>query len=108
MLNQLQDAAAKEAEQRLRDFQKHTGLQTADDFKMWLQSAGPDAGRRPPQLRAQLHDDHLLERTDQAEEKRISLIDVKDYYTAHAEEFVTADRVKWQDIFIRMDRFKIE
>lgn len=105
-LKQLQDSAAKESEQRLREIQKRTKLTNEEDLKLAFQGQGLTiAGMKRNIERNFMMSAYLGERM-RPKVSGISLVDVRDYYEEHPEEFKTDDRVKWQDLFIRVDRFR--
>jgi hypothetical protein len=105
-LNQLKEAASKDAENKLRDIQKRAKLANDEEMKLYLQSQSLTvAGVRRHFERSFMMSAYLSERL-KPKATSVSLIDVKDYYEAHPEEFQTTDRVKWQDLFIRADRFR--
>lgn len=105
-MNQLKDGAAKDADNRLRDIQKRSGLASDEEFKMFLRGQGLTmAGVRRHFERSFMMSAYLGERLKPMM-SGINLVDLKDYYDQHGDEFMTGDKVKWQDLFIRTDRFK--
>jgi peptidyl-prolyl cis-trans isomerase SurA len=105
-LNQLKDGAAKEAEQRLRDIQKRAKIPNEDELKFFLQSQGLTvAGVKRHFERSFMMSAYLGERL-RPKVNSISLVDIRDYYEEHADEFKVDDSVKWQDLFVRVDRFR--
>lgn len=105
-MNQLKEAAAKDARQRLADIQKRAKLPGEDELKMFLNSQGLTiSGVRRHFERSFMMSAYLGERL-KPKMSTIMLIDIRDYYEEHADEFKTDDRVKWQDLFVRTDRFR--
>jgi parvulin-like peptidyl-prolyl isomerase len=105
-LNQLKDSAAKDAEQRIRDIQKRAKIPNEDELKSFFQSQGLTVtGVKRHFERSFMMSAYLGERL-RPKVNGISLIDIRDYYEEHGDEFKTDDKVKWQDIFIRVDRFR--
>ncbi len=107
LLKQLREGAAKEADQRLRDYQKRAKIETSDEFKAYLQAQGltlpglKRACERGFMMRVYV-DERIKPKIN-----AVSLVDIKEYYNKiNPEEFAVPDRVKWQDIFVRADRFK--
>lgn len=107
-LNKLQDAATKEAEQRLKEFKKDRGIPSDEVFKEALQAQGLTmSGIRRQIERGFMMQAYLREKMLPYMDK-IGLTDVREYYAAHADEFQAEDRVKWQDLFVAFDRFKTQ
>jgi len=106
ILKQLKEGAAKEAEQRIRDIQKRAKIDSSEEFKIFLQAQGLTlTGLRRGLERGFMMHIYVEERV-KPKINAISLNDIKDYYAANPKEFAVPDRVKWQDIFVRADRFK--
>jgi hypothetical protein len=104
-INQLKEQAAKDADNQLKEMQRRANLSTEADVKAFLRSQGlSQAGIRRHFERRFMMSAFMGERL-KPKMNNISLADVKDYYAEHADEFMTTDRVKWQDLFIRVDRF---
>ena len=105
-LNKLRDAAAKEAEVRLKEFKKDRGIPSDEVFQEALQSQGLTmAGIRRQIERGFMMQAYLRDQVGPNMDK-IGLADVREYYAAHPDEFKAEDRVKWQDLFVAFDRFK--
>jgi hypothetical protein len=105
-LSQLKDGAAKDAEQRIRDIQKRAKIPTEDELRFFLQSQGLTVtGVKRHFERSFMMSAYLGERL-RPKVNSISLVDIRDYYEEHGDEFKTNDRVKWQDMFVRVDRFR--
>jgi hypothetical protein len=105
-LKQLKEAAEKEAETRIHDIQKRAKLPSDEDLKQFFNSQGLTlSGIRRHFERSFMMSAYLGERL-KPKVNSICFADIKDYYEEHPDEFQTGDRVKWQDLFIRVDRFK--
>lgn len=105
-LNQLKEGATKEADSRLSDIQKRAKLTSDEDMKLFMRSQGLTvSGIRRHFERSFMMSAYLAERL-KPKINSISFVDIKDYFEEHAEEFMTTDSVKWQDLFIRVDRFR--
>lgn len=104
-LSSLQEAATKDADNRLRDIRKRAKLASEDDLKIFLQSQGLTiSGIRRHFERSFMMSAYLGERL-KPKMNAFGLVEVRDYYDEHADEFQTPDRVKWQNLFVRVDRF---
>jgi parvulin-like peptidyl-prolyl isomerase len=106
MLTKLREAAAKEADARLREFKKDRGIPTDAEFRDILRSQGLTlSGIRRQIERTFMMQTYLREKLSPAMD-RLSLADIREYYTAHPEEFKAEDHVKWLDLFVMTERFK--
>ncbi len=93
LLKQLREGAAKEAEQRLRDFQKRVKIDGSEEFKAYLQAQGLTlAGLRRACERGFMMHVYVDERI-KPKINAISLGDIKEYYNRHPDEFSLPDRV---------------
>jgi hypothetical protein len=105
-LTKLRDAAAKEADQRLKEFKKDRGIPTDAEFKEALRSQGLTlTGIRRQIERGFMMQTFLREKLSPKMDS-IGLTDVREYYLAHADEFKAEDHVKWQDLFVLNEKFK--
>jgi peptidyl-prolyl cis-trans isomerase SurA len=103
-LKQLKEAAAKEADKNFKDIQKRFGLPNEQVLKEFLQIQGLTmAGLRRQFERNMMMGAYLAERV----KPKASNIgpEVRDYYDDHPDEFQHSDSLKWQDLFVRLDRF---
>lgn len=107
-LNKLQEAAAKEAKQRLEDFKKDRGIPSDEVFRDALRAQGLTVGGIRRQIeRGFMMQAYLREKLGPYMDK-IGLAEVREYYAAHPDEFQAEDRVGWQDLFVRFDRFRTQ
>ena len=105
-LTQLKESATKEADGKLRDIKKRANIQSEEELKVFLHAQGLTLpGIRRHFERSFMMSAYLGERL-KPKMNGISLVDVKDYYAEHGDQFATEDRVQWQDLFIRLDRFR--
>jgi hypothetical protein len=107
-LEKLKDAAAKEADQRLKDFKKDKNIPDDKTFQEALRSQGLTlSGIRRQIERGFMMQAYLREKMTPYMDK-IGLADIRDYYATHPDEFKAEDRVKWQDLFVLFERFKTQ
>lgn len=107
-LGKLRDAAAKEADQRLKEFKKERGIPSDAEFRDVLRSQGLTySGIRRQIERGFMMQTYLREKLS-SKMDTVSLADVREYYTSHADEFKAEERIQWQDIFVANDRFKTQ
>jgi parvulin-like peptidyl-prolyl isomerase len=106
MLAKFREAAAKEADARLREFKKERGIPTDAEFRSALRSQGLTfAGIRRQIERGFMMQTYLREKFTPIMDK-LSLADIREYYAAHLNEYQVEDRVKWQDLFVMTEQFK--
>jgi peptidyl-prolyl cis-trans isomerase SurA len=105
ILKELQKAASEEADKRLRDIKTAVKAKSDDEFKAMLQSQGLSVSGMRRQYERNFMMMEYVRNIIYPVVNRISLVQVKDYYELHADEFQTADKVVWQDIFIDATRF---
>jgi peptidyl-prolyl cis-trans isomerase SurA len=105
-LDKLKEAAAKEADQRLKDFKKDRGIPSDEIFRDALRSQGLTVGGIRRQIQRNFMMQMYLREKMNPYMDKIGLSDVREYYAAHPDEFKSEDRVKWQDLFVQLDRFK--
>lgn len=107
ILKQLQKAASEEADRRLRDIKAAVKAKSDDDFKAMLQSQGLTVGGMRRQYERNFMMVMYARNIIEPATDRISLVQIKDYYEQHADEFAVEDKVVWQDIFIDASRFEL-
>jgi hypothetical protein len=106
MLTKLREAAAKEADSRLREFKKERGIPSDAEFRAALRTQGLTlSGIRRQIERGFMMQTYLREKLSPNMDK-LSLADIREYYSSHLNEFRAEDRVKWQDLFVLTERFK--
>jgi hypothetical protein len=106
MLIKFREAAAKEADSRLRDFKKDRGIPSDAEFRTILRSQGLTlAGVRRQIERGFMMQTYLRERLSPNMDN-LSLADMREYYSSHLADFKAEDGVKWQDLFVLKEQFK--
>lgn len=102
----IKEAASKEADGRMKDIQKKSRIPTQEIFKEFLQAQGLTvAGFRRHLERGFIMGTFIGEKV-KPKIGSIGFVELYDYYQQHQDEFKTDDSVKWQDIFVRLDRFQ--
>jgi len=105
ILKDLQKEAEKEADKRLRDIKKAIKAETDDQFKAMLATQGLSVTGMRRQFERNFMMMEYVRNIVFPIVKRISLLQVKEYYEDHPDEFKTEDTVQWQDLFIDAGRF---
>src|SRR5829696_2957727 len=104
ILKDLQKAATEEADKRLRDIKTMVKAKSDDEFKAMLQSSGLTVAGMRRQYERNFMMMEYVRNIIYPRVNGISLLQVKDYYEQHADEFKIDDKVVWQDIFIDASR----
>jgi len=102
----LRSEAAKEAENRLKEFKKERGIPSDAEFKNALRTQGLTlAGIKRQIERGFMMQTYLRDKVSPKLDA-LSLAEVREYYASHLNEFQAEDRVKWQDLFVLSERFR--
>jgi peptidyl-prolyl cis-trans isomerase SurA len=105
LIRELSEHAEKSAAGRLREYRKLNKFATEEEFIQVLAAQGLTYKG----IRRQLERDALsaifLDQTLKEKAKFVTLTDLWDYYQANPKEFATADRAKWLDLFVALNRF---
>lgn len=104
-LSKLREAAAKEADQRLRDFKRERGVSSDEEFRSMLRSQGLTVGGIRRQIERGFMMQTYLRQKFESQLEVVSLAAVRAYYDTHADEFKAEDYVKWQDLFVLAEKF---
>jgi hypothetical protein len=98
-------AASKEFDQRIRDIKQNSGIATDEQLKAAFEAQGVSmTGMRRQVERSFIAMDYvrnLIFPRIQA----ITLTDLHDYYKQHPDEFRTDDKIVWQYLFVDAGRF---
>ncbi|HEY8505505.1 MAG TPA: peptidyl-prolyl cis-trans isomerase, partial [Gemmataceae bacterium] len=105
VIEELREAAAKEADKRFREFRKQRGLSGEEEFESLLRSQGLSLKGLRRQIERNFMMSEYIRNLVFPKVNRISLGQIREYYDEHPEEFRAEDRVKWQDLFVRADQF---
>jgi hypothetical protein len=105
-LAKLKQEARKEADARVKEFKKERGLATDEEFKAVLRSQGLTLAGIKRQIERGFMMQTYLREAASKKLDNVGLADVREYYTAHPDEFKAEERVKWQDLFVLSERFK--
>ncbi len=103
--DEIKEHAGKTADRELRRRKKLMGVQTDDELKEIFSTQGLTLPVVRRQLERQMMATEYVRSVLKEKGKLPGLADVRAYYDAHPDEFRTADRVKWQDIFISPNKF---
>jgi parvulin-like peptidyl-prolyl isomerase len=106
VLDELAEAAAKEADRRMRDFKAKTQVATDAEFRALLQTQGLTVTGLRRQVERGFMMQAYLRDLLAPRLNGISLGDIRDYYDEHADEFKAEDSVKWLDLFLNASKFR--
>jgi peptidyl-prolyl cis-trans isomerase SurA len=105
LMKDLQKEAEKEADKRLREIKTAIKAETDDQFKALLATQGLSVTGMRRQFERNFMMMEYVRNIVFPIVNRISLLQVKQYYEDHPDEFKTEDKVQWQDLFIDASRF---
>jgi parvulin-like peptidyl-prolyl isomerase len=105
VIDKLKEAAAKEADKRLREIRKGAGLKSDEELKAWFSYQGMTVAGVRRQLEREFMANEYLKNLIVPMLDKIGLQEIADYYRQHPEEFQQPDSVDWQDIFIDAQEF---
>jgi parvulin-like peptidyl-prolyl isomerase len=105
VIDDIKEYAGKAADQNLRSIRKELKLDTEEKFQMWLRAQGLSEPVIRRQIERQMMADEYIHSALKEKGRIPGLADVRLYYEQHPDEFKSEDRVKWQDIFISVNRY---
>jgi peptidyl-prolyl cis-trans isomerase SurA len=105
-LTKLRAEAAKEAENRLKEFKKERGIPNDTEFRAVLRTQGLTLGGVKRQIERGFMMQTYLRDKLAPKLDALGLADVREYYASHLNEFQAEDQVKWQDLYVMTERFK--
>jgi hypothetical protein len=105
-LGKLRDAATKAADARLKEFKKERGIPNDEEFRAVLRSQGLTVAGIRRQIERGFMMETYLRQVTSGKLDNVGLADVREYYATHPDEFKAEDRVKWQDLFVLIEKFK--
>jgi len=105
LLEQLKMEATKEGDRRIKDIRTASKAKTDDELRAMLATQGLSIEGLRRQTERNFMMTEYIRNMIYPVVQRISLQEIKEYYEEHQDEFRTADRVKWLDIFIDSSRF---
>lgn len=105
LMDELKEFSAKAADRELRRRRKLMGVQTEDELRDIFATQGLTLPVVRRQLERQLMANEYVRSVLKEKGKLPGLAEVRAYYDAHPDEFKTADRVKWLDIFVSPNKF---
>lgn len=105
VVDEIKDFASKGADRQLREFRKMFKARTDDEFREILVSQGLTLPVIKRQIERQMMADEYVRSLLKEKGKGAGIVEVKEYYDKHPNEFRTEDRVKWLDIFISFNKF---
>jgi peptidyl-prolyl cis-trans isomerase SurA len=98
----IKEGAAQTADDILRGIQKKQGARTEEEFIFALGAQGMTLPVFRRQIERQMMADEYVREVLKDTGKTPGFAEIRRYYDLHAEQFKVEDRVRWQDIFIRI------
>lgn len=105
VIEEIKEFARGTADRQLRAFKKRYNAASDDDFHSILLAQGLTAPVLRRQMERQMMAEEYVRNMLKEKLSTIGLARVRAYYDEHPDEFRTPDRVKWQDIFINVNKF---
>lgn len=103
-LKSLKEAASKAANERLKIMQKQSKLDE-EQYKEMLASQGIAYSGLKRCFEREFIVSIYLDELVKDRKDSISFVDVREYFDTHQADYQVEDRAKWQDLFIRVDRY---
>jgi parvulin-like peptidyl-prolyl isomerase len=104
VIDDIKEYAGKAADQNLRSIRKELKLDTEEKFQMWLRAQGLTEPVIRRQIERQMMADEYIHSALKEKGRIPGLADIRLYYDQHPDEFKSEDKVKWQDIFISVNK----
>ncbi len=105
ILEKLKKLAGRETDRTLEMLKKRNNWKTNEEMKIAFEMSGWSvASFRRMEERNFLKNWYLHQKIE-SKVQTINVSEIRDYYRTHLDEFKTEDRVKWQDLFISLDKY---
>jgi len=105
VIEMIQEDATKDADKRLREFKKSRKITSDEEFGQMLEQQGLTLTGMRRQIERNFMMGQYISNLIGPKAQRINFADGQDDYKSHADEFKSEDRIKWQDVFLRYDKF---
>jgi hypothetical protein len=100
VIDEIKELATQVADKQVRDMKKRLGAKSDEDLKEWLRYQGLTLAVLRRQWERQVMAQQYINSMLKEKGRRVSLVEIREYYDKHPDEFKTSDRVKWQHIFV--------
>jgi len=104
LADEIKEFAEKAADQTLRGLRKGYGLTGDEEFQSMLRAQGLTLPVIRRQIERQIMADEYVRSAVKEKGRQPLFADIRAYYERNPDEFKTADRVKWLDIFISFNK----
>ena len=104
MVDEIKEFAGKAADHSLRSIRKGYGMTTDEEFQSMLHSQGLTQPVIRRQIERQIMADEYVRSAVKDRARVPGFADIRTYYELHPDEFKSADKVKWLDIFISFNK----
>lgn len=104
-IEELKEMATKAADQQVRAIKKQVKARSDDEFREMLASQEMTLPVFRRAIERQIMADEYVRGMLKEKGLAAGLAEVREYYDRHPDEFRTAERVKWQDVFVSFARF---
>lgn len=105
VMRELNDAAGKEADKRFEVFIQDQKLKDLRELEALMDQQGFSLKGMRRQIERGFLMTQYIRNLVHPRVSYVSLGEVRAYYDAHPDEFQAEDRLQWQDLFVRADKF---
>lgn len=105
LMDEIKEQSGKAADRELRRRQKLMGARSDDELKEIFATQGMTVPVVRRQIERNMMASEYIRTVIKEKGKAPGLAEVRAYYDAHPDDFKTADRVKWLDIFVSPNKF---
>jgi peptidyl-prolyl cis-trans isomerase SurA len=104
VIDDIRAMAVSMTDRQIREMKKKTMSPTDEEFALWLRVQGLTLPVLRRQFERQIMAQQYISSMLRDKGRSVGLAEIRDYYDKHAEEFQTPDRVKWQHVFISVNK----
>lgn len=105
IIEEIKEFSGKAADRQMRALRKQWHAESDEVFRSILASQGLTTQVIRRQIERQMMADEYVRSVMKERGKTVGLAEVREYFDQHPDEFRTADRVKWLDLFISFNRY---
>lgn len=102
----IKEIASQNADDSLRRFRNMQNARTEEEFIVLLRGQGLTIGVLHRKIEREIMSDEYLRSLTKETGRNVGFAEIRAYYEQHPEQFQTADRVVWQDVFISFNKFQ--
>jgi peptidyl-prolyl cis-trans isomerase SurA len=104
VIDEIKGLAVQATDRQIREMKKLIGCKTDDELNMWLRVQGLTLPVFRRQFERQFMSQQYVGSLLREKGRKAGLAEIRDYYDRHPQEFKTPDRVKWQHVFVSLNK----